>query len=63
MALKVTKTLQVQRDNNTNILVPIVTSTKPTGAECDADMAAQVQARLATAQGAADELAAVLALI
>lgn len=57
MALQFTKTLLVRRDNNTQVFNPAVTSTKPTGPECDADIAAQVAAKVVAAQGNLDELA------
>lgn len=63
MALKVTKSLQVQRDNNSNIFVPTLTSTKPTGAECDADLVAQINAKIQAAQGQVDELTSVLTVL
>lgn len=57
MALQsVTKTLNARRANNTNLFTIPLTSTKPTGGECDADLVAQAQALAATAQGSADEL-------
>lgn len=54
--VSVTKTLQAKRTNNTNVFAAQLTSTKPTGQECDADLVAQVQALAAAAQGSADEL-------
>lgn len=63
MAMQVTKTLQVKRDNNTNVFPAPLTASKPTGAECDADLAAQVAAKVAAAQDNVAELTAVAAII
>jgi hypothetical protein len=56
MALQFTKTLQVKRDGGT-VVLGIASLPKATGAECDADLALQVQTRVQQAQGNLDELA------